>query len=366
MTEIVEDFEDETYAIPFAGTWLRTDALSHLGTWCLRSGEITDTETSAATFEVPPWAKLVGFWYRTSTEARYDFLHVYVDGVLQFSASGEKGWERVRLLVAGRSEVSFRYQKDSSASNGLDAVFIDQLLFTDEAKIEQARQADLARPIEGRPLTIAYDWEFDDANSITPASLQLTGTGSDEEALAVWPFQFEFRLWLAPSFEHPLSISPGTVRLNTAHESDSAGSAERAQGGTLTPAAYPATAPPVRALKIRQLTPADETSTSRPLRSRPRLGRASDGATARSFSRIKVNLLGQALAAPRAIPLTAAVGGLLGTAQSSAAARPMPRVKRRVLAGVTETDPAGRFSLPTPPLWAAAPSRFWSASSPHT
>lgn len=366
MTEIVEDFEDETYAIPFAGTWLRTDALSHLGAWCLRSGEITHNETSAATVEVPPWAKLVGFWYCTSTEARYDFLHVYVDGVLQFSASGEKDWERVRLPVEGRSAVSFHYEKDTSASSGLDAVFIDQLYFTDEVKIEQARQTDLARPIEGRSLTIAYEWEIDEANSIIPAPLQLTGLTSDEEALAVWPYQFEFRLWLASSFEYPYSISPGTVRLNTAHESASASSAERAQGGALTTVAYLATAPPVRALKIRQLTPADETSTSRPIRSRPRLGRASDDAIARSFNRIKVNLLGQALASPRATPLTAAIGGFLGAAQSSAAARPMPRVKRRVLAGVTETDPAGRFSRPTPPIWAAAPSRFWSASSPHT
>lgn len=133
---IHEGFEDETYDVTLTagGTlpWTRTSAQARSGTYSLRSGSIGNNQTSDVTVTVPSGATTLSFWYRTSSEAsgpgfEGDRLLVLVDGVQVLRAQGTTGWTKFTTDVTGKTAVLFRYAKDNSATNGEDAVYIDDL-----------------------------------------------------------------------------------------------------------------------------------------------------------------------------------------------------------------------------------------------
>jgi hypothetical protein len=70
------------------------------------------------------------FWWRVSSEAFFDTLRLYVDGIEQASISGETSWQqRSVTLGSGSHTVEWRYSKDSSESRGADAGWVDQVTF---------------------------------------------------------------------------------------------------------------------------------------------------------------------------------------------------------------------------------------------
>jgi hypothetical protein len=137
--DIVEDFEDTTFNVVITNggnlPWTRTNAQFHAGAWSLRSGAISNNQTSDAYVTVPAGASTLTFWYRTSSEAsgagfEGDRLLVLVDGVQVLRAQGATGWTQATVNVTSTSSVLFRYIKDNSAASGEDAVYIDDLVFT--------------------------------------------------------------------------------------------------------------------------------------------------------------------------------------------------------------------------------------------
>jgi hypothetical protein len=136
---IVEDFEDTTYAVPITAggslPWTRSQVHYNTGTWSLRSGAITNNQTSDAIVTVPDGATELTFWYFTSSEGsgpgfEGDRLTVLVDGVQVLRAQGETPWTSTTIDVTGAATVTFRYTKDNSSPGGEDGVWIDDLLFT--------------------------------------------------------------------------------------------------------------------------------------------------------------------------------------------------------------------------------------------
>ncbi|WP_340382337.1 hypothetical protein U5640_36420 [Streptomyces sp. SS7] len=134
-----EDFEDTTFVLPYAsgGTaaWTRSTAHFNSGTTSLRSGTITNNQTSDAIFTLPPGARELRFWYWTSSEAsgvgfEGDRLLVLVDGTQVLRAQGTTGWTQAIVDVTGKSQLIFRYIKDNSASSGEDAVHVDDISVT--------------------------------------------------------------------------------------------------------------------------------------------------------------------------------------------------------------------------------------------
>ncbi|MEU3095501.1 hypothetical protein ABZ690_11950 [Streptomyces sp. NPDC006967] len=137
-TSVAEDFEDTTLAITITDggdlPWTRTNTQAHAGAWSLRSGTITNNQTSDAIVTVPDGAESLSFWYRTSSEAsgtgfEGDRLTVLVDGVQVLRAQGETPWTHTTVDVADAAAVTFRYAKDNSAASGEDAVYIDDVTF---------------------------------------------------------------------------------------------------------------------------------------------------------------------------------------------------------------------------------------------
>lgn len=156
-----EDFEDTLYTVAIASggslPWTRTSTQAHAGTWSLRSGAISNNQTSDAVVSVPSGATTFSFWYRTSSEAsgtgfEGDRLLVLVDGAQVLRAQGATAWTQATVTVTGKTAVTFRYVKDNSASSGEDAVYIDDLAFT----IPPTATGDLA-DTDGSQLAAAAD-----------------------------------------------------------------------------------------------------------------------------------------------------------------------------------------------------------------
>jgi hypothetical protein len=136
---VYEDFEDTTLEVTATdgGTlpWARSTAHFNTGGWSLRSGAISNNQTSDWTVTVPAGSTEMQFWYWTSSEDSGpgfdgDRLLVLVDGVQILRAQGTTGWTQAIADVTGKNTVTFRYIKDNSSASGEDAVHIDDLSFT--------------------------------------------------------------------------------------------------------------------------------------------------------------------------------------------------------------------------------------------
>lgn len=150
-TVVYEDFEDTTYAVTITngGTlpWTRTTAHFNTGAYSLRSGAISNNQTSVATITVPAGAVSLTVWYRTSSEAAGpgflgDRLTVTVDGVQVLLAQGETDWTPLTVDVTGKASVAFTYTKDNSSASGDDAVYIDDVTFVVTSAAEAVARAD--------------------------------------------------------------------------------------------------------------------------------------------------------------------------------------------------------------------------------
>lgn len=92
-----------------------------------RSGRIGHGQTSWMELTTSG-NKTLSFRWRVSSEANYDFLELWIDGVRKNRISGNTNWAlQSWWLGAGTHTVRFVYRKDGATSAGLDAGFIDCL-----------------------------------------------------------------------------------------------------------------------------------------------------------------------------------------------------------------------------------------------
>ncbi len=133
---ILEDFETGNFnAFPwtFGGNlpWTITNTGAQQGTSAAKSGAITHNQTtSLQTTRVLNTAGEISFWYRVSSEANYDFLRFFIDGVQQNQWSGTIGWTRVTYPVtAGTRTFRWLYYKDDSVNTGDDCAWVDYIIF---------------------------------------------------------------------------------------------------------------------------------------------------------------------------------------------------------------------------------------------
>jgi hypothetical protein len=70
----------------------------------------------------------VKFYWKVSSEANYDFLEFYIDGVRQDRISGSVAWtQKTYSVSSGSHTLKWRYVKDGSVSSGSDAGWVDRL-----------------------------------------------------------------------------------------------------------------------------------------------------------------------------------------------------------------------------------------------
>lgn len=115
-----------------AGWTVQSDEV-YRGATALRSGQISDGESTWLETTVTGPGEL-SFWWKVSSESvNYDYLDITVDGDTQEQIGGMgRGWEEKRVLVKGKGPHTIRwaYQKDGSVSDGEDCGWLDALSWT--------------------------------------------------------------------------------------------------------------------------------------------------------------------------------------------------------------------------------------------
>jgi hypothetical protein len=111
--------------------WIITNVAPYEGTYCAKSGLITDYQTStlSVTMDVLS-ADTISFWKKVSSESGYDFLTFKIDGTDKGSWSGTVAWSKNEYLVtAGSHTFVWEYKKDVSLASGSDCAWLDYILF---------------------------------------------------------------------------------------------------------------------------------------------------------------------------------------------------------------------------------------------
>ncbi|PKP15962.1 MAG: hypothetical protein CVU06_15575, partial [Bacteroidetes bacterium HGW-Bacteroidetes-22] len=93
------------------------------------SGQPGDSKQSTLTISYEVMMEdSISFYYKTSTEANYDFLEFYIDNQLKGKWSGLRDWKYISYYVpAGQHSFRWKYQKDIFSSAGEDMVWIDYI-----------------------------------------------------------------------------------------------------------------------------------------------------------------------------------------------------------------------------------------------
>jgi methionine-rich copper-binding protein CopC len=142
--------------------WFTTTSTANDGTTSYQSGSITDGEISAFSITVDlPTAETLSFAYAVSSEPCCDFLRLFVDGTQVQSFANTSGvWAtHVQALSSGEHTVEWRYTKDGSVSTGLDAAWVDTIVFGTPAIVDPAGYAfDSAADLDDFVLSGGADW----------------------------------------------------------------------------------------------------------------------------------------------------------------------------------------------------------------
>ena len=89
---------------------------------------VDDTVSQASVEVTANEGDVLAFDFRTSVEAGYDMLYIYIDGTEVKCFSGEHAWTSWALaLEPGAHEVTFSYAKDAFSAEGEDKVWISNV-----------------------------------------------------------------------------------------------------------------------------------------------------------------------------------------------------------------------------------------------
>jgi hypothetical protein len=106
--------------------WFSQAETTYFGGDAAQSGVISDEQSSLIQTTVSG-AGTFSFYWKVSSEANYDFLEFYIDGVLQDSISGLEDWHQMIYAISesGSHTLEWRYAKDWSESVGVDGGWVD-------------------------------------------------------------------------------------------------------------------------------------------------------------------------------------------------------------------------------------------------
>ncbi len=133
---LFEDYESGSFASfpwQFFGNlpWVVENTGAWEGEYCAKSGTITHNQFSVMLLEGEVlMGDSISFYRKVSSEANYDYLKFFVNGVLKGQWSGTVPWERVAYVVLpGINVFKWEYMKDGSVSTGSDCAWVDYITF---------------------------------------------------------------------------------------------------------------------------------------------------------------------------------------------------------------------------------------------
>jgi Zn-dependent metalloprotease len=123
------DYTGSTFTKTGNANWAKVTDVYYNGGDSAKSGVITHSQScSIETSVTVTAAKTVKFYWQVSSEASYDYLRFYIDGVQMNQISGTTTWAQVsNSLAIGTHTLKWTYLKDSSVSSGSDCGWVDKL-----------------------------------------------------------------------------------------------------------------------------------------------------------------------------------------------------------------------------------------------
>ncbi len=132
----IESFESGDFtAYPWVNTsstpWTIVNTGAFDGTYAAKSANTANSSTSfISVVDTASTAGVIKFAYKVSSEASYDKLKFYIDGVLKNDWSGDVAWTEVEYNVtAGVHTYKWEYSKDTSVNSGSDCAWVDKIIF---------------------------------------------------------------------------------------------------------------------------------------------------------------------------------------------------------------------------------------------
>ncbi len=128
-----ESFEGNTFPPNWSfegdADWTIASDEFYDGLHSAKSGDVDDGQFSSLVYTTTITEDgQISFYYKVSSEAGYDFLNFYIDGVQTGSWSGEVSWTQASYDIATGSHVfKWEYVKDTSVSQGQDCAWIDMV-----------------------------------------------------------------------------------------------------------------------------------------------------------------------------------------------------------------------------------------------
>ncbi|WP_243688351.1 hypothetical protein [Geotalea toluenoxydans] len=112
------------------GLWAVKTTTKHGGIYAVEAPvSITDNQNAGIEVTQNCAAGNITFWYSVSSEANYDYLRFYIDGIEQSKWSGSIGWNQASFpVIAGSHTFKLTYSKDGSVSSGSDTAWIDDIV----------------------------------------------------------------------------------------------------------------------------------------------------------------------------------------------------------------------------------------------
>jgi Peptidase family C25/Peptidase family C25, C terminal ig-like domain/Propeptide_C25/FlgD Ig-like domain len=132
---IIEDFESgnfSTYEWELGGdeAWTIETSTVFEGTYSIRSGAMGNLESSTLTlYAAVRYNSEISFMYQVSSDANNDWFFFRIDGVEQFSASGEVEWSEARVPISrGVHILEWSYSKNGNVASGEDCAWLDYII----------------------------------------------------------------------------------------------------------------------------------------------------------------------------------------------------------------------------------------------
>ncbi|MFI6900258.1 fibronectin type III domain-containing protein [Nonomuraea sp. NPDC050394] len=191
MPTIVEGFESGTAVVPRTGTWTRDNTQKFAGTWSLKSAAVVETGgSSSCTMTVPAAATTVTFRVKVSTEGDdtnpYDPFVFLTGATERYRKAGEVAWHQPgTYTLDGATQITFRYDRDTSAGSGSNAVWIDNVAFNIPDTVSPSVPGNLRVTAKtSTSASVAWDASTDNV-SVSGYGVYLDGAkqGSDQAGL---------------------------------------------------------------------------------------------------------------------------------------------------------------------------------------
>ncbi|MDP3113629.1 MAG: S8 family serine peptidase [Candidatus Cloacimonadaceae bacterium] len=111
--------------------WTTQTVEKYYGNYAAGSGAITHNQSSSLSIQLDvAQAGNITFYQRVSSEASYDYLRFFIDGIQQGQWSGAGLWAMQSYAVsAGARTFSWTYSKDGTVSSNSDRAWIDHITF---------------------------------------------------------------------------------------------------------------------------------------------------------------------------------------------------------------------------------------------